>query len=187
MRIRKAKPRDLDRLLELYRLLKGPYSEVETLDSEAGDLFTRVLLDPDQTTLVAEDYGEIVGSLVRGPRPEPGPRGRALRAGRERRGGPEDSRGEEDRAGLDARGNGSRPPGRRVQARVHDEPPKIRGPRVQRGAGVWKRRTSGSRLRRERVSVERAGAGGRGPGEGSRPRLRALLFVHRPKLPDEHM
>ena len=64
MKIRDARSRDLERLLELYRLLEEPYSEVETLDGEVGDLFTRVLLDPDQTTLVAEDYGEIVGSMV---------------------------------------------------------------------------------------------------------------------------
>ena len=64
MKIREARSRDLERLLELYRLLEGPYSKAETANGEAGDHFTRVLLDPDQTTLVAEDYGEIVGSMV---------------------------------------------------------------------------------------------------------------------------
>lgn len=64
MRIREATSRDLEQLLELYSLLEGPYPEAETANGDAGDLFTRVLLDPDQTTLVAEDYGEIVGTLV---------------------------------------------------------------------------------------------------------------------------
>lgn len=65
MRLRDALPEDLDRLLELYNLLEGPYTEDEVLGGhEAENLFTRILLDPNQQTLVAEDYGEIVGTLV---------------------------------------------------------------------------------------------------------------------------
>lgn len=64
MKIRPAEPRDLDRLLELYRLLEGPYPDAREDNGDAGDRFTRVLLDPDQTTLVAEEYGEVVGTLV---------------------------------------------------------------------------------------------------------------------------
>lgn len=65
MRIRDARPEDLDRLLELYSLLEGPYAESRPLaPAEAEDLFTRILLDPDQQILVAEDYGEVVGTLA---------------------------------------------------------------------------------------------------------------------------
>lgn len=64
MRIRATKPRDLDRLLELYSFLEGPYPDAGTPNGNADHLFTQVLLDPDQRTLVAEDYGEVVGTLV---------------------------------------------------------------------------------------------------------------------------
>lgn len=65
MKIRDARPEDLKRLLELYRLLEGPYSDEKALTGvKAEDLFTRILLDPNQHTLVAEDYGEVVGTLV---------------------------------------------------------------------------------------------------------------------------
>lgn len=64
MRIRSAEPRDLDRLLELYGLLEGPYADVPRPNGEAADLFTRVLLDPNQEILVAEVYGEAAGTLV---------------------------------------------------------------------------------------------------------------------------
>jgi ribosomal protein S18 acetylase RimI-like enzyme len=65
MRVRDARPEDLGRLLELYSLLEGPYTEGKALAGpEAENLFTRILLDPNQQTLVAEDYGEIVGTLV---------------------------------------------------------------------------------------------------------------------------
>lgn len=65
MRVRDARPEDLDRLIELYSLLEGPYAEGKVLTtSRVEDLFTRILLDPNQQTLVAVDYGEIVGTLV---------------------------------------------------------------------------------------------------------------------------
>ena len=65
MRVRQAEPGDLDRLLELY---EGPgrlYRNVEPLNqNRAEDLFTRVLLDPNQRMLVAEVHGEPVGTVV---------------------------------------------------------------------------------------------------------------------------
>lgn len=64
MKIRTAEPGDLDRLLELYSLLEGPYAHVRHPNGEAADLFTRVLLDPNQQTLVAEVYEEVAGTLV---------------------------------------------------------------------------------------------------------------------------
>lgn len=65
MRIREAREADLDRLLELYSLLEGPYAGSVSLTRDgARNLFTRILLDPNQQTLVAEDYGEVVGTLV---------------------------------------------------------------------------------------------------------------------------
>ena len=65
MQVRDARPEDLNRLLELYSSFEGPYTEAKVLtDTEAGDLFTRVLLDPNQQTLVAEDSGRVVGTLV---------------------------------------------------------------------------------------------------------------------------
>jgi ribosomal protein S18 acetylase RimI-like enzyme len=64
VKIRAAEPRDLDRLLELYSLLEGPYGKVRHPNGEAHDLFTRVLLDPNQETLVAEVYDEVAGTLV---------------------------------------------------------------------------------------------------------------------------
>ena len=65
MKIRDARPEDLDRLLELYILLEGPYAKGKALTGDKADnLFTRILLDPNQQTLVAEDHGEIVGTLV---------------------------------------------------------------------------------------------------------------------------
>lgn len=64
MRIRVAESRDMDRLLELYGLIEGPYPDIQNQNGEAADLFTRVLLDPNQQTLVAEVYGEVVGTLV---------------------------------------------------------------------------------------------------------------------------
>ena len=65
MKIRDARPEDLYRLLELYAQLEGPYAERKALASgRTEDLFTRILLDPNQQTIVAEDYSEVVGSLV---------------------------------------------------------------------------------------------------------------------------
>lgn len=65
MRIRTARPDDLHRLLEFYAQLDGPYAERKALERDAADsLFTRILLDPTQHTIVAEDNDEIVGTLV---------------------------------------------------------------------------------------------------------------------------
>lgn len=65
MKIRDARPEDLKRLLELYSLLEGPYSGEKALTNvEAENLFTRILLDPNQQILVAQDYGKVVGTLV---------------------------------------------------------------------------------------------------------------------------
>lgn len=65
MRIREARPGDLDRLLELYAGPESLYAGAEPFrPGEAENLFTRVLLDPNQTTLVAESYDEVVGTLV---------------------------------------------------------------------------------------------------------------------------
>lgn len=68
MKIRDARPTDLDRLLELYTLLEAPYGDAPsvsaTTNGAAEDLFTRVLLDPNQQTLVAEVYDEVAGTLV---------------------------------------------------------------------------------------------------------------------------
>lgn len=65
MKVRDAIPGDLNRLLELYSLLEGPYSERHALAAaEAEDLYTRILLDPNQHPLIAEYYEEIVGTLV---------------------------------------------------------------------------------------------------------------------------
>lgn len=65
MKIRDARPEDLDHLLELYAQLEGPYAERKALASgRAEDLFTRILLDPNQHTIVAEVNDEIVGTLV---------------------------------------------------------------------------------------------------------------------------
>lgn len=64
MRVRDAGPGDLDRLLELYAPLGGPREDAPATNGNAEDLFTRVLLDPNQRTLVAEVYGEVVGTLV---------------------------------------------------------------------------------------------------------------------------
>ena len=68
MRVREARGDDLDRLLELYRLLEGPYADTVVRDpenDEAEHLFARVLSDEHQTTLVAEEDGEaVVGTLV---------------------------------------------------------------------------------------------------------------------------
>lgn len=60
MRIREARAGDLGPLLDLYSLLGGSYLRSRRLNGEAEDLFTRVLLDPNQSTLVAE----VVGTLV---------------------------------------------------------------------------------------------------------------------------
>ena len=65
MKVRDALPGDLNRLLELYNLLEGPYSDGHALAAtEAEDLYTKILLDSNQHPLVAEDYEEIVGTLV---------------------------------------------------------------------------------------------------------------------------
>lgn len=65
MRIRDARPSDLDRLLELYAVTGALYQGVGPLDQgKAENLFTRVLLDPNQQTLVAQVYGEVVGTVV---------------------------------------------------------------------------------------------------------------------------
>jgi len=63
--VRPAKGADLGRLLELYRLLEGPYSRVEPLEGEDAErCFARILADPNQRPLVAEAGGEVVGSVV---------------------------------------------------------------------------------------------------------------------------
>jgi GNAT superfamily N-acetyltransferase len=65
MRVREAHQGDLGRLLELYRFLEGPYSAVEELGGEAAERrFAEILADPNQTSLVAEAEGEVVGTLV---------------------------------------------------------------------------------------------------------------------------
>ena len=65
MRVREARPGDLGRLLELYALLESPDGRGALRENGAAeDLFTWVLLDPNQRTLVAEIYGEVVGTLV---------------------------------------------------------------------------------------------------------------------------
>lgn len=65
MKIRRAEKKDLTRLLELYRLLEGPYSDVEELNgNDAERRFEEILGDPNQQTLVAETDGEVAGSVV---------------------------------------------------------------------------------------------------------------------------
>lgn len=65
MRVRAARAEDLGRLLELYRSLEGPYTGVAELEGEAaGRRFAEVMADGRQTTLVAEEDGEVVGTLV---------------------------------------------------------------------------------------------------------------------------
>ena len=65
MKVREAHPGDLGRLLELYEGPERLYRNVESLNrGRAGDLSTRVLLDPNQQTLVAEVYDEVVGTAV---------------------------------------------------------------------------------------------------------------------------
>lgn len=65
MDIRRAEHTDLDRLLELYSLLEGPYSGVAELDPENAERrFSEVLADPNQQTLIAEVDGEVAGTLV---------------------------------------------------------------------------------------------------------------------------
>ena len=65
MRVREARPGDLGRLLELYGGPERLYRNVERLKQDrAEDLFTRVLLDPNQQTLVAEVYDEVAGTAV---------------------------------------------------------------------------------------------------------------------------
>jgi len=65
VKVRTAAFGDLDRLLELYRFLEGPYSEAEELGGEAAERrFAEILADPNQTVLVAEAEGEVVGTLV---------------------------------------------------------------------------------------------------------------------------
>ena len=62
MKVREARASDLGALLDLYSLLAEP--GVGSWSRPADDLFTRVLLDPNQKTLVAEVYAEVVGTLV---------------------------------------------------------------------------------------------------------------------------
>jgi GNAT superfamily N-acetyltransferase len=65
LKIREARRDDLARLLELYRSLEGPYSGVGELEGEEAERrFEEILADPDQTTLVAEEGGEVVGTAV---------------------------------------------------------------------------------------------------------------------------
>ncbi len=72
MRLRDARPEDLNRLLELYSPLEGPNTEGKALaGSEAGNIFTRLLIDPNQETLIAEGYDETVGTLVMAVLPNP--------------------------------------------------------------------------------------------------------------------
>lgn len=62
MKIREARAGDLGPLLDLYSFLGEPYRGLRRPNCD--DLFTRVLLDPNQSTLVAEVYAEVVGTLV---------------------------------------------------------------------------------------------------------------------------
>lgn len=65
MKIRVAEGGDLSRLLELYREPNELYSSVEVLGKEeAKRRFDEVLADEHQQTLVAEEDGRIVGTLV---------------------------------------------------------------------------------------------------------------------------
>lgn len=65
MKIRAARIEDLERLLELYREPNELYAKVEELGyDEAERVFEEVLGDEHQRTLVAEEDGEIVGTLV---------------------------------------------------------------------------------------------------------------------------
>lgn len=65
MKIRRAEKKDLTCLLELYRLLEGPYADVEELDREDVERrFQEILDDPNQQTLIAEMDGEVAGSVV---------------------------------------------------------------------------------------------------------------------------
>jgi GNAT superfamily N-acetyltransferase len=65
VKIRDAEPGDLERLLQLYGLLEGPYRGIKATDGdEAAHRFTRILLDPNQRTIVAEIDGKVVGTLV---------------------------------------------------------------------------------------------------------------------------
>lgn len=65
MKVREARPGDLDRLLELYEATQRLYGNVAPPDpGRVEGPFTRVLLDPNQQTLVAEVYGEVAGTVV---------------------------------------------------------------------------------------------------------------------------
>jgi len=64
MKIREAKKDDLKRLLELYREPGELYPEFHREDGDAEERFAEVLADAHQETLVAEDGGEVVGTLV---------------------------------------------------------------------------------------------------------------------------
>lgn len=65
MRIREAHKGDIARLLELYREPNELYAEVRESEGEAaGRRFEEVLADEHQRTLVAEEGGEVVGTLV---------------------------------------------------------------------------------------------------------------------------
>lgn len=64
MKIRAANKGDLERLLELYREPGELYPMFRGDDGDAEELFAEVLADVHQETLVAEDGGEVVGTLV---------------------------------------------------------------------------------------------------------------------------
>lgn len=65
MNVREAHKGDLARLLELYQEPNALYGEAEEMNREyAEHFFAEVLSDEHQTTLVAEEEGEVVGTLV---------------------------------------------------------------------------------------------------------------------------
>lgn len=64
MKIRRATEGDLKRLLELYREPADLYRDLPKDDGDAEERFAEVLADPHQETLVAEDEGGVVGTLV---------------------------------------------------------------------------------------------------------------------------
>ena len=65
MKIRTAEERDLSRLLQLYDEPNALYSDVGSFgEGGARRRFEAVLADPRQETIVADDDGEVVGTLV---------------------------------------------------------------------------------------------------------------------------
>jgi ribosomal protein S18 acetylase RimI-like enzyme len=65
MRVREAEVEDLDRLLELYGEPNELYAEAAELEGEeARRRFEEVRADEHQKTLVADENGQVVGTLV---------------------------------------------------------------------------------------------------------------------------